>query len=144
MKKLLAILLALTLLLGCASIAEEAAPQLEHDVVVLFTSDVHCGIEDAIGYAGLAAYEKAYEKLGYEVILVDNGDAIQGGPIGTLSKGEYLVDILSVHIVFSFYFLSICFPRFASRLSRAFFSFAAPDFRNFCHWASSSIPRKLL
>ena len=95
MKKLLAILLALTLLLGCASIAEEAAPQLEHDVVVLFTSDVHCGIDENIGYAGLAAYKKAFAKAGYDVLLVDNGDAIQGGPVGTLSKGEYIIDIMN-------------------------------------------------
>ena len=74
----------------------EEATEVEHQpVVVLYTNDVHCGIEDAIGYAGLAAYEKAYEKLGYEVILVDNGDAIQGGPIGTLSKGEYIIDIMN-------------------------------------------------
>ena len=64
LKKLLSLSLALTLLLGCASIAEEAAPQLEHDVVVLFTSDVHCGIESGFGYAGLAMMRDAYRNAG--------------------------------------------------------------------------------
>ena len=34
------------------------------------------------------------EKYNY-VALVDAGDAIQGDTIGTLSKGEYLVDIMN-------------------------------------------------
>ena len=94
MKKLLALLLTIAMLLCGFAFAEEAA--VEHNtVVVLYTNDVHCGIEDGIGYAGLAAYKAAYEKLGYDVALVDNGDAIQGGPIGTLSKGLYIIDIMN-------------------------------------------------
>ena len=96
LKKLLAVLLVVSMLMTGLAFAETAEMEVEHQpVVILYTNDVHCGIEDAIGYAGLAAYEKAYEKLGYEVILVDNGDAIQGGPIGTLSKGEYIIDIMN-------------------------------------------------
>ena len=96
LKKLLAVLLVVSMLMTGLAFAETAETEVEHQpVVILYTNDVHCGIEDAIGYAGLVAYEKAYEKLGYEVILVDNGDAIQGGPIGTLSKGEYIIDIMN-------------------------------------------------
>ena len=66
-----------------------------NDIVILGTSDVHCGIDQNIGYAGLAAYKKAMaEKYNY-VALVDAGDAIQGDTIGTLSKGEYLADIMN-------------------------------------------------
>ena len=72
-----------------------AAPAKSNDIVILGTSDVHCGIDQNIGYAGLAAYKKAMaEKYNY-VALVDAGDAIQGDTIGTLSKGEYLVDIMN-------------------------------------------------
>ena len=97
LKKVLAVLLVVSMMLAGFAVAQEAetAEVAHQPVVILYTNDVHCGIEDAIGYAGLAAYEKAYEKLGYEVILVDNGDAIQGGPIGTLSKGEYIIDIMN-------------------------------------------------
>ncbi len=93
MKKLFALLLTIALLACSFAFAEEAAEV--KPVVVLFTNDVHCGIEDGVGYAGLAAYEKAYAAKGYEVLLADNGDAIQGGPIGTLSQGEYITDIMN-------------------------------------------------
>ena len=73
--------------------ADTTAPAKSNDIVILGTSDVHCGIDQNIGYAGLAAYKKALaDKYSY-VALVDAGDAIQGDTIGTLSKGEYLVDI---------------------------------------------------
>lgn len=94
LKKLLAVLLIASMMLSGLAFAEEAA--VEHqNAVVLYTNDAHCGIEDGIGYAGIAAYKAAYEKKGYDVILVDNGDAIQGGPIGTLSKGLYIIDIMN-------------------------------------------------
>ena len=54
MKKILALFLALALVLGCAAFAEEAAaPALQKNLIVLFTSDVHCGIDQGWGYAGL-------------------------------------------------------------------------------------------
>ena len=97
--KFLSLVLTLAMLFSLSvttvSAADTTTEPVQGDIVVLYTNDVHCGIEDAIGYAGLAAYEKAFEKLGYTVALVDNGDAIQGGPIGTLSKGEYIVDIMN-------------------------------------------------
>ena len=93
MKKLFALMLIAVLALTGAAFAEEA--EAHKPVVVLYTNDVHCGIDDAIGYAGLAAYEAAYEKLGYDVLIADAGDSVQGGPVGTLSKGEYIVEIMN-------------------------------------------------
>ena len=95
MKKFLALLLAAMLLLGCAAMAEEAAPALTKDLVVLFTSDVHCGIEQGWGYAGLAALRDALAAQGNHVILVDNGDSIQGEPVGTMTTGEALVNLMN-------------------------------------------------
>ena len=95
MKKLLALLLALVLALGCASaFADEAAPALEKNLVVLFTSDVHCGIDQGWGYAGLYAVKESLAADNH-VLLVDDGDAIQGEPIGTMTKGEAIIDIMS-------------------------------------------------
>ena len=65
------------------------------DIVILYTNDVHCGIEDDIGYSGLAAYKKSMESKYRHVTLVDCGDAIQGDFIGTVSDGEYIVDIMN-------------------------------------------------
>ena len=95
MKKFLALLLAAMMLLGCAAVAEEAAPALTKDVVVLFTSDVHCGIESGWGYAGVAALRDAMVAQGNHVVLVDNGDAIQGEPVGTMTTGEALIDLMN-------------------------------------------------
>ena len=67
----------------------------QEDIVVLFTSDVHCAIQDNIGYDGVAAYKKNLEKKNKYVSLVDLGDAIQGGLIGTISKGSYIMDIMN-------------------------------------------------
>lgn len=68
---------------------------ISNDIVILFTNDVHCGIDENIGYSGLAAYKKYCEKLTPNVALVDCGDAIQGDIVGAVSKGEYIVDIMN-------------------------------------------------
>ena len=67
----------------------------DKDIVVLYTNDVHCGVDDNIGYAGLALYKKGMQQQTPYVTLVDSGDAIQGAPIGTLSDGGYLIDIMN-------------------------------------------------
>lgn len=67
-------------------------------VVILHTNDVHCGFEaddSTYGAADLAAYKAHLEDEGYDVILVDAGDFVQGGVIGTLSDGEYPMQIMN-------------------------------------------------
>lgn len=70
-------------------------PWLNKNIVVLYTNDVHCAVDDNIGYAGLAAYKKEEEEQTPNVTLVDCGDAVQGGLIGTVSTGGYIVDIMN-------------------------------------------------
>ena len=65
------------------------------EVYVLFTSDVHCGIDQGFGYVGLQQIRDSLVAQGYETILVDDGDAVQGEPIGTLTKGEALIDLMN-------------------------------------------------
>ena len=67
-------------------------------VVILHTNDVHCGFaadDYTCGVADLAAYKAHLESEGYDVILVDAGDFIQGGVVGTLSDGEYPMEIMN-------------------------------------------------
>ena len=94
MKKLIALLLAVCMLLGLMTTAF-AADEKSNDIVILHTNDVHCGVSDGLGYAGVAAYKAEMEQTHNFVTLVDCGDAIQGEPIGLLSAGSYLVDIMN-------------------------------------------------
>ena len=95
MKRIFGLVLALLVLLTGAACAESAEPALAQDVVVLFTSDVHCGIDQGFGYAGLVAVRESMEAAGNHVLLVDNGDAIQGEPIGTMTTGEAIIDLMN-------------------------------------------------
>lgn len=95
-KKRLGILLTVILMLSMTvcSAAEEKAEK-NGDIYILFTSDVHCGIDQGFGYAGLQQVRDTLEAQGYETILVDNGDSIQGEAIGTLSKGEAVIELMN-------------------------------------------------
>ena len=66
----------------------------DKDIVIMYTTDVHCGIDQNLGYSSLASYKKEIEKNN-KVFLVDSGDFSQGDFIGAVSKGEYIVDIMN-------------------------------------------------
>ena len=91
MKRTASLLLTAALLLGLALPAMAADPA---PVVILHTNDVHTATDR---YASVSAYRAEMEKkYGQDrVTLVDTGDAIQGGPIGTLTEGASLVDIMN-------------------------------------------------
>ena len=84
---ILSILLIICLALPAAAQEEAAGNGLAADVCVLFTSDVHCGVDKNFTYAGLAAARESMKDAGYHVLLVDNGDSIQGETMGTLTSG---------------------------------------------------------
>ena len=63
--------------------------------MVLFTSDVHCGVDQGFGYAGLAFIRDNLKDQGYATILVDDGDFIQGETIGTVDKGESIINLMN-------------------------------------------------
>ena len=65
------------------------------NIVILYTNDVHCAVEKNIGYAGLAAYKKQMQEEGNAVFLIDDGDAIQGGIFGSLTKGDAIINLMN-------------------------------------------------
>ncbi|WP_287281158.1 bifunctional UDP-sugar hydrolase/5'-nucleotidase [Treponema sp.] len=67
----------------------------DNDIIILYTNDVHCGINGKIGYAGLVAYKNQTLTQTPYVLTVDNGDAVQGEAIGSISKGSYIIDIMN-------------------------------------------------
>lgn len=93
MKKLISILVSLLIalsLFGC----QKQQKQTE-DIYIVFTSDVHCGYETNINWASLKSYVNSLKSEHNDVMLVDCGDYLQGGTIGTLSKGQYVVDLMN-------------------------------------------------
>ena len=88
-----------SILLGifCLPSTEKTKRELEksNDIVILHTNDVHCGVQDTIGYDGLMLFKKQLLKKYNNVILVDAGDHIQGGTMGLISGGEAIIDIMN-------------------------------------------------
>lgn len=67
----------------------------DKEIVILHTNDMHCGVNDNLGLATVAQMKQdALQKTPY-VALVDAGDAVQGAPIGKLSKGEAVINMLN-------------------------------------------------
>ena len=64
-------------------------------ICILYTSDIHCGVDQGFGLAGLAQIRQALEDQGYTTILVDDGDAVQGEALGTITKGEAMIKLMN-------------------------------------------------
>ena len=75
--------------------AEAEASEEISDIVILFTSDVHCAYDQGFTLAGLQQVRDYLRSQGNAVILADNGDSIQGGPAGTVSKGQIPFDLMN-------------------------------------------------
>ena len=75
--------------------AAELPAEKNGDVIILYTSDVHCGIDKGFGYAGVQQIRDSLDSAGYTTLLVDDGDAIQGEPVGTLSRGESIIKLMN-------------------------------------------------
>ncbi len=95
LKKLFSLFIAAAVLFTFAARAEVASPTLQRDLVILFTSDVHCGIDQNWGMAGLYAVRRALEAEGKYTLLVDNGDFIQGEAVGVMTQGGALIDVMN-------------------------------------------------
>lgn len=65
------------------------------ETYILCTSDVHCGVDQGFGFAGLSRIMNTLESQGYEVILIDDGDAIQGEAMGAFTKGEAIIELMN-------------------------------------------------
>lgn len=62
-------------------------------IVILHDNDVHCSVD---GYTKIAGFRNAINEsdTAYSII-VSSGDYIQGGPVGSLSKGSYIIDLMN-------------------------------------------------
>ena len=87
-KRLLSCIVCICMLL-CSLNAVVFAKDSE-TIVILYENDVHCAVE---GYSKLAAMKNEL-KSEYEYVgAVSSGDFVQGGTLGAVSKGEYIVGL---------------------------------------------------
>lgn len=61
-------------------------------VIILYENDVHCAVE---GYSKLAAMKNELFESYTNVGVVSGGDFVQGGTLGAVSKGEYIVKLMN-------------------------------------------------
>lgn len=62
------------------------------DIVILFDNDPHCAVD---GYAHIAALKDQAKLATPYVSVVSAGDFLQGDVVGSISKGQYIVDIMN-------------------------------------------------
>ena len=90
MKKLLFIVIIALLI---CSVPVCAFAEQQDDIVILYENDVHCEIE---GYSVLAAMKNELKQEYAHVGVVTSGDFLQGGSLGSISKGEYIVRLMNL------------------------------------------------
>lgn len=85
------LLAAMALLPGCYQKA--VGPQRPSSpIVILFDNDVHCGVD---GYAAMEALQQESRSRTPYVATVSCGDFVQGDVVGSVSRGEHIVDIMN-------------------------------------------------
>ena len=106
MKKMLAILLSVLMVLSLTVPAMATTPQVDGQIitiktgkpsltgktVILHSNDVHGALT---GYAYMPKLKAFYQEAGAEVIVVDAGDFTQGNPYVSLSKGHSAIDLMN-------------------------------------------------
>ena len=65
----------------------------QESIVILYENDVHCAVD---GYSKLAAMKAELSASYDHVGVVSAGDFVQGGTLGAVSKGAYVVSLMNV------------------------------------------------
>lgn len=89
MKKRHIFLLGLLAMILCAC---QTAKKPDHDIVILFENDVHCALD---GYTKLGALKQEMLAQTPYVAVVSAGDYVQGAALGSITKGESVIQIMN-------------------------------------------------
>ena len=96
MRKLLAMVLCLAMVLTFAVPFASAAEQLNtEDIVILYTNDVHTYIDGDLAHDVIAGVKAELKKQYEHVLLADAGDHIQGTAFGSMDKGKTIIDLMN-------------------------------------------------
>ena len=76
---------------------EEAVQTAERidNIYIFYTSDVHCGVDENLGFAKLKALVDDARAEHENTLLVDLGDTLQGGTLGSLTQGSIIYDLMN-------------------------------------------------
>ena len=91
-----ALLILGTILTSGASNADEM--NKTEKFVILHTNDVHgyvAASDRCLGMEAVSQLKKDYEKQGYDVLLIDAGDMLQGDALASFSQGKSLVTLMN-------------------------------------------------
>ena len=97
-KEYLVYILLIQNLIASASLkSNEDKRKLEEsdDIVIIHVNDVHCGINDTIGYDGFALYRDELKKNYTNLLTVDVGDHVQGDTLGAVSDGSAIIKLMN-------------------------------------------------
>lgn len=89
--KILSLVLAFFLILPCFSAVTYAKDS--ETIVILYESNVNCVVST---YSKLASMKKELKEEFEHVGVVSSGDFVQGGTLGAISKGEYIVNLMNL------------------------------------------------
>ena len=65
------------------------------DIVILYTNDIHCAVDQGFGLDGVREIRDNLEREGYTTLLADMGDAVTGNTLGTISQGSAVIELMS-------------------------------------------------
>ena len=90
-KRVLSCIVCICMMLCCLNAVVFA--KNSESIVILYENDVHCAVE---GYSKLAAMKNELKSEYDYVCVVSSGDFVQGGTLGAVSKGEYIVGLMNL------------------------------------------------
>lgn len=93
--RLILFTLAAFLSIGCTSTSSRASTTQaipQNPIVILYDNDVHCAVD---GYAHLVSVREMMDNDNAYVTTVSAGDFISGDIVGTITKGEAIIDIMN-------------------------------------------------
>jgi len=92
-RRIVCIILCLCILLSAALAVVLCTHKGAHEpIVILYENDVHCAAD---GYSKLLALKNELSESYKYVGVVSSGDFVQGGTLGAVSKGEYIVNLMN-------------------------------------------------
>ena len=93
-RKIISVILCLISAVSFSFALFSCAQKKTHEpIIILYENDVHCEVS---GYSKLLAMKNEFLESYEHVGVVSCGDFVQGGTLGAVSKGEYIVELMNL------------------------------------------------